>query len=207
MKVDLEFVDSTTDIELLLPYLREAEKDDHPAAKNMAVDGWEDNPASLLYLLYKEKRYDQEGCWYGIGKLNGEIFASGGISRLHDSNIGIIGSRGFTLKQHRNHAKYFHWLATRCFWDTCKNYYAGYVLCYNEYNKKKAHVSVKINQDYVLDSYGYPVHRKNPERAMLPMKMYSSPVIINYTKQYVAYGSCHDDTVVRNYLDTIACDD
>jgi hypothetical protein len=203
MKVDLRFVDSNTDIDFLLPYLREAEKDDHPSAKNMAVDGWENNRSSLLYLIYKEKRYDPEGCWYSVGMYDDKIFASGGISRLHDSNIGIIGSRGFTLKEHRQHAKYYHWAATRCFWDTCKIYYDGYVLCYNEHNKKKAYVSTKINENYVMDSYGYPVHKNNLERAMLPVKMYPEPVLINYTKQYVVYGSCQDDAKVKEYLDTI----
>lgn len=96
--IDLEKIDSTYPIEKILPFCEASLGDPRPGAQNMSPVGWEENPASFLYLLYKEKRYDGKGNGYVIYKKDDKILCGNGFSVSDiDEKMIHTGSRSYTV--------------------------------------------------------------------------------------------------------------
>jgi hypothetical protein len=92
----------------LLTICRAAELDSHPMAKNYVLDNWENNPASLLYLITKSKRYDH-GCFFMLYYHDEPIAVSGCYQSDWSSMVMILGSRTYTVPSQRTdwwHSKY-----------------------------------------------------------------------------------------------------
>ena len=96
--IDLEKIDSTYPIEKILPFCEASLGDPRPGAQHMSPVGWEENPASFLYLLYKEKRYDGAGNGYAIYKKDDKILCGNGFSVSDiDEKMTHTGSRSYTV--------------------------------------------------------------------------------------------------------------
>lgn len=110
-KITIESVDHVNldqyldDIKLLCSA---AEQDRHPMAKNYRLTGWEDNPASLLYILTKTDRY-HKGRLELLYRDGVPIAISGCYVSDWSNKVLILGSRTYTVPGHRNewwHSKY-----------------------------------------------------------------------------------------------------
>jgi hypothetical protein len=62
----LHRIDSSYPIQAMLVFCEESRGDLRGGANNMDPDDWENKPGTLLYLLYKEKRFDGFGNGYII---------------------------------------------------------------------------------------------------------------------------------------------
>ena len=51
-------IDSNYPIDEILQFCKESQNDDRNGSVNMDFVDWETKPHTLLYLLYKEKRFD-----------------------------------------------------------------------------------------------------------------------------------------------------
>ena len=76
----------------------------HYSLKNYDPENWVSKPYTLLYLLFKEKRFDEFGYCVDINE-SGEIIAGSGLYRFeHDPNL-VISARMLKHKQYRGHNK------------------------------------------------------------------------------------------------------
>lgn len=74
----------------------------HDARSNMQVDSWQENKASLLYLLLVEKRFLQEKGGLQLLVSDDEIVAVSGFYRSDfDAGIYLMGVRSWVLKKYR----------------------------------------------------------------------------------------------------------
>lgn len=72
--------------------------------KNYDADNWISKPYTLLYLLFKEKRFDELGYCVDINDA-GNIIAGSGLYRFeHDRNL-VISARMLKDKNYRGHNK------------------------------------------------------------------------------------------------------
>lgn len=92
----------------LISICRAAESDSHPMAKNYLLLNWENNPASLLYVISKSKRYDK-GCFFMLYTNDEPIAVSGCYASDWSPEVLILGSRTYTVPNRRTewwHSKY-----------------------------------------------------------------------------------------------------
>lgn len=74
----------------------------HEARKNMDVEGWESNNASLLYLLLMEKRFTKDSGGLQLLLESDEIVAVSGFYRSDfEPGVYLMGVRSWVLKDHR----------------------------------------------------------------------------------------------------------
>lgn len=105
-----------------------------PAAINYHWQGWQDNPASLMYVLTQEKRYDA-GFLDLLYKQDRLVAVSGCYTADWNSQVLIIGSRAYTLTEHRgtdwHHGEY---LFPRQWEYATQQGYRAAIISFNEYN-------------------------------------------------------------------------
>lgn len=80
-----------------------AAADESPMAKNISSENWPSRSETLLYCLYKEKRFDDErGCFFGL-LIKDELIAVGGVYRADFcvEHVAVAGVRTYTLEAHR----------------------------------------------------------------------------------------------------------
>lgn len=80
-----------------------AAADPAPMAKNISAEAWSERPESLLYCLYKEKRFDDpHGCFFGL-LVQDHLIAVGGVYRADfcTSHIAVAGVRTYTVEDQR----------------------------------------------------------------------------------------------------------
>lgn len=75
-----------------------------PIFQNYDVNDWENKPHTLLYLLYKEKRFDE--CGYGVYIKDDEIIAGSGMyrSELHP-DVFVFACRTLKDKDYKGYDK------------------------------------------------------------------------------------------------------
>jgi len=105
----------------------------NPTAVNMMYTGWEDNPACLLYVLYKEKRFSPPTGQYIAMVENNKIISGTGVYLADD--VAVLLARTWTLPEHRGEfILHEHLLPELLRWSRSKGAKSA-IVTFNEYNK------------------------------------------------------------------------
>jgi hypothetical protein len=117
-------------------FCKNAESDDSPAASNMVVDRWETNPASLLNLIYIQKRFDRSNrADYFFLEHDNEYIAGSGFYQLDcDLNICILGVRTYTLSNYRSQLVHGNVILPMQKEIAETSGYKSLILTFNDYN-------------------------------------------------------------------------
>jgi hypothetical protein len=199
--VNYILIDSKTPIDRLVEFVHAA---DGVASENMYTPDWQNNPATFLHKLYVQKVFDDENKgFYAIYEHDGKIVAGSGVCRLHKSNFCIQAVRAFTLSKYKKYTMDFHQWYVKKSWDHINNHYDGYVVCFNEYNKRLFDMAYKINAVVPsgIDNYYY-----DKNRVFLPLKRWNKMCVVNYTSQYILYNSKTKLPELERYLSEIETD-
>jgi len=197
----VERVTSRYPIEKLLPFCEEAKNDERPAAINMRIDNWENCPNSLLYCIYKEKRYDDRAGYY-IYRENGKIVAGHGYYPFDEDPNMYVQSRVYSIPSHakrlgRDRMTTSNQLGSLIADKALTEGYIGGIISLEEYNSTLADKIVRITQPSRYPNYYYdtqlihgrvckPRHYKDYGLRTQPMQKYGT-CIIKGTRQIVLY--------------------
>lgn len=97
-------INDELNFEKIYEFCKNAANDESPAAKNMSIDNWENNPASLLNILYIKKGFDKDkraGYWF-VEENNRYVAGSGFYPLDNNSDVSILGARTYTLVDYRS---------------------------------------------------------------------------------------------------------
>jgi hypothetical protein len=187
--IELEKIDSTYPIEKILPFCEASLGDSRPGAQNMSPIGWEEDPASFLYLLYKEKRYDGKGNGYVIYKKDDKILSGNGFSVSDiDEKMTQTGSRTYTIpgiKLPRVHGA----LNDYAIEDSMENGRFGSFSSVNEYNVKYILGYIALNDPKNHPGYFMEngKHFAKPGVRIHPTIQSAGPLRIRGVKQWIGY--------------------
>jgi hypothetical protein len=187
--IELEKIDSTYPIEKILPFCEASLGDSRPGAQNMSPIGWEEDPASFLYLLYKEKRYDGKGNGYVIYKKDDKILSGNGFSVSDiDEKMTQTGSRTYTIpgiKMPRVHGA----LNDYAIEDSMENGRFGSFSSVNEYNVKYILGYIALNDPKNHPGYFMEngKHFAKPGVRIHPTIQSAGPLRIRGVKQWIGY--------------------
>lgn len=205
----IEKVNSSYPIDQIIDFCKISEIDPKPAARNMSAENWEENPASLLYALYKEKRFDGDYSGYLVNRKDNKIvFGMGYYPCEIDPNMIITGSRVYAIPEFLS--------STRNYWKLAEMYgnmqhtisdfaleegFRGEYVSFNEYNLELCEFIYQINspdnyKKYFKDENG--LHWRKPGFRITPYKQIG-PVTIKYTKQWVLYHIYEDDWYAKTF--------
>jgi hypothetical protein len=157
------------------------QEQDEPSHVNMWDENWENNPATLPYLIYCSDRFKKDqGDVYVLLKF-GEIVAISGVNKSNfDPYVALGGVRTWVIKPYRGKflvGRYIcplqlRWAKERNFKTLC--------LTFNEYNKRLI--------PYFKRS-GLGIQKKrNPNSLFYNGQFHVGfPCNINHTKQYIIY--------------------
>lgn len=181
-------IDSSYPIDKILPFCNQAITDNRPGAANMSPIDWENNPASFLYLLYNEKRYDGLGNGYILHIEDDQILCGGGFSVSDiDPNMTHLSSRSYTIPGvvlPRVHGD-IHTMAIDISENEGRH---GAFSSANEYNKRFIPGFLKINDPTNYPKYFFKdgKHYGKPDFRIHPMEP-AGPLILKGTKQWILY--------------------
>ena len=200
--IDLEKIDSTYPLEKILPFCEASLGDLRPAAQNMSPDGWEENPASFLYLLYKEKRYDGKGNGYVIYKKDDKVVSGSGFSVSEiDEKMTQTGSRTYTVPG-INLPRVHGALSDFAVDNSMENGRFGSFMSVNEYNIKSYHRYIALNDP--KNHAGYFMeegkHFAKPGVRIYPTIQSAGPLRIRGVKQWIGYyiwNETHRETFLK----------
>ena len=187
--IELEKIDSTYPREKILPFCEASLGDSRPGAQNMSPIGWEEDPASFLYLLYKEKRYDGKGNGYVIYKKDDKILSGNGFSVSDiDEKMTQTGSRTYTIpgiKLPRVHGA----LNDYAIEDSMENGRFGSFSSVNEYNVKYILGYIALNDPKNHPGYFMEngKHFAKPGVRIHPTIQSAGPLRIRGVKQWIGY--------------------
>ena len=187
--IDLEKIDSTYPIEKILPFCEASLGDPRPGAQNMSPVGWEENPASFLYLLYKERRYDGKGNGYVIYKKDDKILCGSGFSVSDiDEKMTHTGSRSYTIPGN-TFPRVQGALSDFAVDNSIENGRFGSFMSVNEYNARLYPRYIEINDP--KNHPGYFVedgkHFAKPGVRIHPVPQSAGPLRIRGVKQWIGY--------------------
>jgi hypothetical protein len=205
--IDLEKIDSTYPIEKILPFCEASLGDPRPGAQNMSPVGWEENTASFLYLLYKEKRYDGKGNGYVIYKKDDKIVIGNGFSVSDiDEKMTQANSRMYTVPGipfPREQGAIFDFAVD----TSMENGRFGIFSSVNEYNSRYHLGYVALNDP--INNPGYFMengrHFAKPGRRIHPGLQSAGPFCIRGVKQWIGYliwNEAHRESFLQT-LDSI----
>lgn len=129
-------IDSSFSIEKIIEFCNHSKVDPMPGAVNMTTDDWENKNYTLLYTLYKQKRYDDpnKSGYLGI-EFAEKIVAAGGYYPLdNDPNVAILMSRMYTIPKARNQALHGKFLFPKIISEVQRLNYKIGIVTYNNYN-------------------------------------------------------------------------
>lgn len=156
---------------------------DEPIMQNYDVDDWKNKSNTLLYLLYKEKRFDE--CGYGIYIENDEMVAGSGMyrSEIHP-DIFVFACRTIKDKSYKGHDK----TVMRDIWaeqvKILKNKNALGIIITYDISKEKRMFDLFEKDPKLLESSRL-INNGIPE--LQNLKILDKPVIIKETVQRVIY--------------------
>lgn len=157
-----------------------AEKEE-PSHVNMWDEDWENNPATLPYLVYYSQRFKKDqGDVYALLKF-GEVIAISGVNKSNfDPYVALGGVRTWVIKPYRG--KFLvgrHICPLQLKWAKERNF-KTLCLTFNEYNKRLI--------PYFKRS-GLGIQKKRNPNSLFYNGQYhvDYPLCINNTKQYVIY--------------------
>lgn len=156
----------------------------HDAAANMQADDWENNTASLLFLIYKEKRFKKENGGLFLLYNSSKIVAVSGFYRSDfSSDIFVLGVRTWVLKEHRHHLLIANYLLPRQIEAAKKLSAAAAVITFNDSTKSFAKLIERSNKNpeaplKFFFGDNYPDLYKD-------MRLWPHPVKIKNVKQWI----------------------
>jgi len=204
--MSFQLIDSTTPMEVLENFCREADNDTSTGAVNMRMDDWQNKPNCFLYKLYVEKIYDasNRGGYFLQSNDAGEIISGAGFGQWNlDSNICLLFSRTYVLPKYRKHlrnssARHFFW---QLFLHMKQYDYKGALLTTDDYNRNIAvyvHEYNSLEQEHtVIDGE----HYTKDGRKFVPNYIYPKKLMVNYVPQTVLYY-CTDSEYYETLLNT-----
>lgn len=163
----------------LVSLSRHASTLDDPAAKNYAVDDWEERTDTLLYAFYKKKRFDIFNILY---HKDTPIAMAGAYVFNHQP---IIGVRTFTHPDFRGGG---YWCQARYILPAQIDYYdeQNYKtvwLTFNSYNHKLVNFLKRISEGKASH---FGAGKISPKNLYKHLKWYDEPQVIQYTDQIIA---------------------
>jgi len=196
----VERVTSKYPIEKLMDFCEAAKHDERPAAINIRPDNWENNPNTLLYCLYKDKRYDDRAGYY-IYRENGVILSGHGYYPFdEDPNI-YVQSRLYSIPSHKKslskNTTTSNMLGSHIADVALTQGYLGGIITLETYNSPLADKIVRITNPERYPNYYYDTdiingrackvrHYKQLDLRTQPMSKYGI-CNIKQTKQIVLY--------------------
>lgn len=196
----VERVTSKYPIEKLMDFCEAAKHDDRPAAINIRAENWENSPNTLLYCLYKDKRYDDRAGYY-IYRENGVILSGHGYYPFdEDPNI-YVQSRLYSIPSHKKslskNTTTSNMLGSHIADVALTQGYLGGIITLETYNSALADKIVRITNPGRYPNYYYDTdiingivckvrHYKDLDLRTQPMKKYGI-CNIKQTKQIVLY--------------------
>jgi hypothetical protein len=134
--MNLVSIHDELNFEKIYNFCKKSNSDDSPAAKNMSVEDWENNHASLLNTIYIQKRFDKSkkaGYWF-VEEDNCYIAGSGCYPLDTDGNISILGVRTYTLIEYRSKLLHGNLILPKQQELSEQLEYKSLILTFNEYN-------------------------------------------------------------------------
>lgn len=182
-------IDSSYPVDEIIEFCEESRDDSRDAAVNMDFVDWENKPHTLLYLLYKEKRFDGPTNGYVICKKDNRIVCGQGFYASEIDRMVCMGVRSYTVPGlncyplHGDIKDLTHDIAR-------SNGMAGFFISMNEYNKRFVQGYNKINDPAnfttsFCDADGQWWSKKG--RKIHPGTPYDAPIKLNYVKQWILY--------------------
>lgn len=208
--IDLEKIDSTYPIEKILPFCEASIGDPRPGAQNMSPVGWEENPASFLYLLYKERRYDGKGNGYVIYKKDDKIVIGNGFSFSDiDEKMTQANSRMYTvpgIRFPRVQGAIYDFAVD----SSVQNGRVGIFSSVNEYNAGFPPRYIALNNPENYPGYFMEngKHFAKPRVRIHPGHQSAGPLCIRNVKQWIVYmiwNEAHRESFLQT-LDSISWD-
>jgi len=174
-------IDSQFPIDKVLEFCNYSKKDTLPGAENLDTDDWESKTHTLLYLIYKEKRYDNFGSGYIGLEFNGKLISGAGYYPLDiDKNIVNVNSRYYTIPEHRSKLFQGNYILPAIFSEIADIYKIA-LFGFNDYNLWLRNLLLRINHGKAAW-----LGKKTPivYKGWLELK---DPIIIKNTTQYCLY--------------------
>lgn len=130
-------------------FCRSAESDSSPAAQNYHWTGWERNTASIMWALVQEQRYDVGGL--DLLYVNDEPTAiSGYYPADWDPRVLVVGSRVYTVPNHRGDWWHGQYLFPRQADYARRAGYRAMVMTFNEYNHRLLRFIQRMTQGHAV---------------------------------------------------------
>jgi hypothetical protein len=153
------------------------------AAVNMQLDGWEDDPASLMYLLRKEGRFNRGRGLYNVLMMHGRAVAGSGTYVSDElPGFAIIGVRAYTIPSMRcQHLHSRFTLPSQEAWARSAPGISVVCMTFNHYNLPLARLIVREanGRAQVLGRANTGFHRD--------FALHPAPVRIRGVLQWVVY--------------------
>ena len=165
---ELVDIDSTFPIESLIEFCSHAENDrpELKANTNLSVRNWENSPNTLLFTIYKEKRFDGARARYRGVALNGKIVAAAGYYQLDNyPEICLMSCRTYTIPEFRSNLIHGKLLVPSFIKDAENLHYKVGMFTFNEYNIWLKRAISRFGK--TIDGYsgwkdlGFPITVKN----------------------------------------------
>lgn len=188
MKTEV-FTSTTINQEEFFDFLKHASMEtDHPASVNMWSNDWENDAATLPYLLYKKKRFTQPKGEFYVLKIDNKIEAVSGVYISDfDSNVVLGGVRAWVNKLYRGKYLTGKYLLSRHYQWAKEHNAKMFFVSFNEYNKNMI--------KFVKRSGLGRVKNRTPDMAFYNgVNEAPFPLNIQHTKQWVVY-----DKIDPNY--------
>lgn len=181
-------INSSYPIEEILQFCEEAQNDGRDGASNMDYVNWENKPHTLLYLLYKEKRFDGTASGYVIFKDEDRIVCGQGFYQSEIDRMVCCGVRSYTVPGINCSA--MHGDIKDLAFDIARDAgMAGCFFSFNEYNKRYVDGYLRVNDPVnfttsFCDENGQWWSRRG--RKIHPHVAYG-PIRLKGTKQWIIY--------------------
>jgi len=211
----IEKIDSTYPVDEIIDFCKEAIDSDIPATKNLEYQNWDVKTHTLLYALYKEKRFDGHKSGYFIYKEHGKIILGCGYYPFDLDNNIYCTARAFSSKRTAEFHKISFAISDECFDGRGYN---GGVMTFEPDNMALANKLVSVQRRRTESPY-YKKHTinnrifkhtyKKQETRCLPFEMYEHPVLYRNCKQIVVYhlfDENYEQELIKN-LDKARIDD
>lgn len=197
-------VNSQYPSEEIIDFCNSALDKKRPGTINLVTEDWENKPHTLLYALYKEKRYDGDRSGYLVCKEGGKIVAGFGWSPCFIDPQMYCLSRGFSLKSTLKFYRLLFAISDFAFYSQ----YKGGVMTFESHNYDFMNRLVKLQADHTVDPYYEKeivcgrvfrhTYKKQKTRC-LPLTPYENLVNYRYCKQRIAYH-LFDPDYEKHYL-------
>jgi len=197
-------VNSHYPIEDMIEFCNAAIDIKKPATINLETDDWENNPHTLLYALYIERRYDGDRSGYLVCRENDKVVAGAGWSPCVIDPQMYVQSRSFVVNSMNFHRLSFA-ISDYAFYSQ----YKGGVLTFEPHNYEFMMRLVDLQAAHAFDPY-YEKDRvcgrvfrhtyKKQKTRCLPLMLYPAPVNYRYCKQFLVahfFDENYRETFVR----------